>query len=92
VVGRAEKLSAGLIYADAVQSASLAMQLRAAGATTVAESAVQVLARALASSPAAVDERVIASCSGLAPAAIVEVVTFIALLQMLHRLESYFAA
>lgn len=92
IVGRGEKLSAGLIYADAVQNASLAKQLRAAGAASVAESPVQVLARALSPSPTAVDAAVVASCRDLAPAAIVEVVVFIALLQLLHRLESYYAA
>jgi hypothetical protein len=39
-----------------------------------------------------VDEGVVSACRALAPAAIVEVVTFIALLQLLHRLESYYAA
>jgi alkylhydroperoxidase family enzyme len=90
VVGRAEKLSAGLIYAHAVQNDALADQLRAAGATPVAESTVQALARAVSPSPAAVDAALVAACRDLSPAAIVEVVTFIALLQLLHRLESYF--
>jgi hypothetical protein len=92
VVGREEKLSAGLIYAEAIQNDSLAQQLRRAGATKVAESSVQALARAVSPSPAVVDEGVLAACRDLAPAAIVEVVTFIALLQLLHRLESYYAA
>jgi hypothetical protein len=35
---------------------------------------------------------VIAASRALTPAAIVEVVTFIALLQLLHRLESYYSA
>jgi alkylhydroperoxidase family enzyme len=90
VVGREEKLSAGLIYAGAVGNGPLADQLRAAGATLVADSPVQALARALSPSPAIVDEEVVASCRALAPAAIVELVTFIALLQLLHRLESYY--
>jgi hypothetical protein len=51
-----------------------------------------VLARAIAPSPAAVDGDVVASCRDLSPAAIVEVVTFVALLQLLHRLETYYAA
>lgn len=91
VVGKGQKLAAGLIYADVVGSASLAAQLRAAGAAPVLESPVQILARAVAPSPANVDDEVIASCRNLSPAAIVEVVTFIALLQLLHRLESYYA-
>lgn len=50
-----------------------------------------MLARAVAPSPANVDDQVIAASRNLAPAAIVEVVTFIALLQLLHRLDSYYA-
>jgi alkylhydroperoxidase family enzyme len=92
VVGRAEKLSAGLVYADAVGNTSLADQLRATGATRLADSPVQQLARAIAPSPAAVDDATVAACRTLPPAGIVEVVTFVALLQLLHRLESYFAA
>ncbi len=92
VVGRDEKLSAGLVYANAVRDDSLAEQLRAAGGTTAAQSPVQALARALSPSPVAVDEGVIASCRDLAPAAVVEIVTFVALLQLLHRLEGYYPA
>jgi alkylhydroperoxidase family enzyme len=96
VVGREVKLAAGLIYAEAVHHGSLAEQLRAAGARPFAESGVEsaahVLARAVSPSPAAVGAEVVAACRELAPAAIVEVVTFIALLQLLHRLESYYAA
>jgi len=51
---------------------------------------VQRLARAVSSSPAAVDADVVAGSRALAPAAIIEVVTFIALLQLLHRLEAYY--
>jgi hypothetical protein len=92
VVGRAEKLGAGLIYADVVGDARLGEQLRAAGATAVADSPVQTLARATSPSPAAVDAGVVDVCRQLAPAAIIEVVTFIALLQLLHRLEAYYQA
>jgi len=90
VVGRKEKLSAGLIYAQTVQSRTLTEQLCAAGAVDAGTSAVQTLARTISPSPTTVDTDVIASCRDMAPAAIVEVVTFIALLQMLHRLESYY--
>jgi alkylhydroperoxidase family enzyme len=92
VVSRESKLSAGLIYAEAVQNESLAAHLRAAGAAAASESPVHTLARAVSPSPAAVDDTVIAACRELQPAAIVEVVTFIALLQLLHRLQSYYAA
>ena len=92
VVGRAEKLGAGLIYAETVQSESLARQLRAAGATPVADSPVQQLARAVSASPVRVDDQTLRTCGELAPAAIIEIVTFVALLQLLHRLESYYPA
>jgi alkylhydroperoxidase family enzyme len=91
IVGRAEKLSAGLVYAETIGSTSLADQLRACGATRVAGSPVQILARAVSPSPAVVDRDVVDRVRGMPPAAIVEVVTFIALLQLLHRLESYYA-
>jgi alkylhydroperoxidase family enzyme len=90
VVGRAQKLGAGLLYADTVQDGTLARQLRAAGAVDLGDSPIRQLARGLAPSPVAVDAHVVASCRELAPAAIVEITTFIALLQMLHRLECYF--
>jgi hypothetical protein len=92
VVGREQKLSAGLIYAAVVQNRALAEDLRAAGAVEGDHnSPVQRLAAAVSPSPAAVDEDLVLSCRDLPPAAIVEVVTFIALLQMLHRLEMYYA-
>lgn len=91
VVGRGEKLGAGLVYAEVVGSAALAGQLGSAGAVEVGESAVKKLVRALSPSPTAVDAEVIASCREMKPAGIVEVVTFVALLQMLNRLESYCA-
>ena len=47
VVGRGEKLAAGLVFADTVGNASLAAELRAAGAAPVAPSPVQALARAV---------------------------------------------
>jgi hypothetical protein len=91
VVGREAKLGAGLVYADAVRDAPLADELRALGAKELAESSVSTLARAIAPSPAAVDDGVVAACQDLSPAAIVEVVTFVALLQLLHRLSTFYA-
>jgi hypothetical protein len=93
MVGRDEKLSAGLVYAEVVRDRALAEGLRAAGAVDGdGHSAVQRLAVAVSPSPAAVDADVVIACRDLAPAAIVEVVTFIALLQMLHRLGRYYEA
>jgi|GEM_PF-5352406 len=63
-----------------VENASLTTHLRAAGAVEVEEPPILVLARAVSPSPATVDEAVLTSCRALSPAAIVEVVMFIALL------------
>ena len=54
--------------------------------------AALVLARAASPSPAEIDAGVVAACreGGLSAPAVVEVVTWIAVLQMLHRLSSYF--
>jgi alkylhydroperoxidase family enzyme len=90
VIGRDEKLSAGLIYADTVGSASLADALRSLGAPELPDSPVSRLARAISPSPAQVDQGVLESSRALAPPAIVELVSFIAVLQMLHRLTSFF--
>jgi hypothetical protein len=90
VIGRDEKLSAGLIYAGTVGSEPLAEDLRALGAKELPDSPAQVLARAISPSPAGVDQSVLESSRGLRPAAIVELVTFVAVLQMLHRLSVFF--
>ena len=90
VVGRDEKLAAGLIYAQEVQSARLEADLRALGAKELPESPVLTLARAISPSPARVDDAVLESSRAIPPAGVVEVVSFIALLQLLHRLSSLF--
>lgn len=90
VVGRDEKLAVGLPYASVVQDAPLDAELRALGATERPDSPLEPLARAIAPSPAAVDADVLASCRGLSAAAIIETVTFVALLQLLHRLSSFY--
>jgi alkylhydroperoxidase family enzyme len=91
-VGRDKKLAAGLIFAEAIGNDALANGLRATGAKPTDDERIQTLARALAPSPSIVDADVVASCRELSPAAIVEVTTFISLLQMLHRLERYFGS
>ncbi len=55
------------------------------------EAAALVLARAAAHSPARVDASTVAACheSGLPPAAVVEIITWLSVLQMLHRLTCY---
>ncbi len=50
------------------------------------------LARGIAPSPAIVDEHVMEASRGIAPAAIVELVTFVALLQLLHRPSTFYPA
>jgi alkylhydroperoxidase family enzyme len=90
VVGRDEKLSAGLIYARTVGNVSLAEELRALGATELPDAPSQTLARAISPSPAVVDEHVLAACRPLPPAAIVEVVSFVSVLQLLHRLTTFY--
>ena len=90
VVGRHEKLAAGLIYAHEVGSTHLQADLVALGAHELPDSPVLALARAISPSPAQVDDAVLGSSRAIPPAGIVEVVSFIALLQLLHRLSSFF--
>ena len=90
VVGREQKLFAGLIYAEVVGADHLTHALRAAGARPLPGSPIEALARAIATSPARMDDAVVETCRALAPAAIVEVVTFVALMQLLHRLHGYY--
>ena len=90
VIGLDNKLAAGLIYAETIGNPALAEELRALGARELPESPTQTLARAISSSPAAVDQSVLESSRGISPEGIVELVTFIALLQMLHRLSSFY--
>jgi hypothetical protein len=53
-------------------------------------STVLVLTRAASSSPAAIDAEVVDACArDLSPAAIVEIVTWLSVLQLLHRLTCY---
>jgi alkylhydroperoxidase family enzyme len=89
VVGRAEKLAAGLIYARTVLDDGLCAELRSAGARELPESPLQSLARAISYSPAQVDATLLDSSRAITPAGIIELVSFIALLQMLYRLSSF---
>lgn len=91
VIGHDHKLAAGLVYAEAVGNAALAGELCALGAKPLGDAPSQRLAAAIAPSPAQVDAAVIEACRELAPAAIVELVAFVALLQLLHRIGSYYA-
>ena len=92
VIRRDEKLAAGLIYAQTVGNAGLEAELRGLGAHEVASSPIQVLAQAISPSPAQVDRAVVESSRAIPPAGIIELVSFIALLQLLHRLSSFYPA
>ncbi len=91
-IARDDKLSAGLIYSQFASDDVLTEELRAMGAKQTGPLPVQSLARAISPSPSVVDDEVLKECRALSPAAIIEVVTFIGLLQLLHRLSSYFPA
>ena len=90
VIGLDNKLAAGLIYAHAIGNPSLAQGLRALGAREPPDSPTQTLARAISTSPAAVDQSVLDTSRAIPPAGIVELVTFVSVLQMLHRLSSFY--
>jgi hypothetical protein len=90
VIGLENKLVAGLIYACTVGNPSVAQELRALGARELPDSPTQTLARAISSSPAAVDQNVLELSRAIPPAGIVELVSFVSVLQMLHRLSSFY--
>jgi alkylhydroperoxidase family enzyme len=91
VVGHERKLSAGLAYAETVGAKTTAAELAALGARRLPESPVELLARALAPSPTQVDAAVIEACRAIPAAGIVETVAFVSLLQMLQRLQAFYA-
>lgn len=91
-ISRDNKLAAGLIFARTVGNAELEGELRALGARELPDSPLQNLARAISPSPAAVDQGVLESSRAIPPAGIVELVAFISVLQMLHRLSSFYPA
>jgi hypothetical protein len=90
VVGVPAKLGAGVVFAQAVGSAALEAELRRLGEVETSE-VIETLARAIAPSPSRVDDGVVERCRSLAPEAIVEIVTFVSLMQLLHRLEAFYA-
>lgn len=92
LIGREEKLAAGLIFARTAGNESLADDLRAVGARDLPDSPTLILARAIAPSPAEVDPNVVESSRALSPAGIVELVSFVSVLQMLHRLSLFYPA
>jgi len=89
VVGLERKLAVGLFYAEAVGATALAAELRGLGAGPIEDAPLSALARAISPSPCVVDAAVVERCRALPPAAIVETVTFVSLLQMLRRLSAF---
>lgn len=93
VIGSDQKLAAGLIYAECVGNAALAEEMREMGAEVVLpDPVIQRLARAISPSPAMVDDAVVADARGIPPAGVVELVSFVALMQLLQRLSSFYGA
>jgi alkylhydroperoxidase family enzyme len=90
VVGVPRKVAAGIVFAQVVGNTGLEAQLRSLGPVE-SDATVESLARAISGSPARVDDGVVDRARALAPAAIVEVVTFVSLMQLVHRLESFYA-
>jgi len=90
VLPRDDKLAAGLLYAETVGNAGLANELRLLGARTGGNSALLPLARAIAPSPTAVDDEAMDAARKLPASGIIELVSFFALLQLLHRLSSFY--
>lgn len=90
VIGRDEKLGAGVIYADTVGNERLGQALRAMGGRELADTPVRALAKAISPSPSRVDGEVVEAVRDLPPAGIVELVATLAVLQTLHRLSSFY--
>jgi alkylhydroperoxidase family enzyme len=101
VVGIALKVRLGAVFAEVVADHRLAGDIQAlarhAGNDTAgpldaaAEAAALALARAASYSPAQIDAATVEAChqSGLAPTAVIEIITWLSVLQMLHRLTCY---
>lgn len=87
-IGLPTKLAAGLVYAETV--GNLGSDLRALGAVPVAEGPALVVARAIAPSPAEVGEEAIAAARNMKPAELVELVVWISMLQLIHRLSTFY--
>jgi hypothetical protein len=90
IIGHDQKLAAGLTYAKTVDNPALEREIRALGGTELPDSPSQTLARAISPSPAAVDQSATDSAPEIPPAGIVEIVSFVAVLQMPQRLSSFY--
>jgi alkylhydroperoxidase family enzyme len=99
VLGLATTLRAAAIFAETVTNPNLAATVRnladragvdlADGAS--GDDAALALARAASTSPARIDQATVDGCrrSGLAPDAIIELVSWLSVLQLLHRLTCW---
>jgi hypothetical protein len=87
-IGIPTKLAAAAIYAEAVGGlGDIVRGLR----TPRMDGPAMVLARAISPSPAAVDAAAIDAAQALKSAEIIELVTWISVLQLLHRLSVFYA-
>jgi hypothetical protein len=87
-VGLPKKLGAGLVFAETVNNQPLAAILRGIGADAAQ---AHPMARAISPSPAQVDQSIVDACRDLSPVAIVETVSFLSVLQVVHRLMSFYS-
>jgi alkylhydroperoxidase family enzyme len=100
VIGVALKRRLGRVYAEVVGDAGLAGEIEKLSERLPApvedgrtDAALQ-LARAASSSPAQIDAEVVDACraTGLGAAATIEIIVWLSVLQMLHRLSAYYRA
>jgi alkylhydroperoxidase family enzyme len=96
-IGVDTKIRAGAVYARVTGDAALARDVAALaahhglvpgdeGPASVARS----LAEAISTSPAVLDDALVEACRALAPSAIVELVAWVGVLQMLHRVTAFY--
>jgi hypothetical protein len=99
-IGLPLKAQIGCVFAEAIGNNALAGEMevvaqRHPGSVDDARAQAALrLTRAASSSPAQIDSGTVEACdkSGLGAAAVVEIVVWLALLQMLHRLSAFYRA
>jgi alkylhydroperoxidase family enzyme len=100
VIGLPLKAQLGRVFAEAIGNNALAGEMEVVAQRhpgSVDDPRAQAalrLTRAASSSPAQIDSGTVEACgkSGLSAAAVVEIVVWLALLQMLHRLSAFYRA
>jgi hypothetical protein len=78
------------VSAERIEAMAPFARGRALDGVDPSTAAILELARAASPSPAAVDDRTVERCRDLEPAAIVEVVVWLSVLQMLHRVGAFY--